>query len=1839
MEAARPLPKPRTVFMSARRLVDDQPTANYKNERFEEENNKEVNLNEDNIKESNIKEDLKTDGNKNVQSNVNGGFEIKRPKIISKGSREEERTRNDPSTRHNLVVGGIVPSFRQPVVERTVPRVDQPILNRSAQSVRQPTVDRSVSSFEQPIVGTKVNEKDQHCTSTFFTEANQNELDSQVPDSPACTCESSHLQYFDFSKPSRHSTTTFDIQNSTHGFGSEEKFESKDDHGASTSNENTTTIFQSPTTFFHSLSDTEQRQNANIDPNQSLGNKTVDVQPVRAVQCVQSLPPNDISANDQLRDRRMSKSLKLEDVIAASNEERPKFNLESLVAPVLLDQNNVQKENLQGLRMSIPLQTEQNQLLWQKIIYSHPIWYLQGQSRHTVSHLLQVMQPGNFIVRSSSRADSMALSIKVSPTQVRHYLIEKYKNGVRLEKSVKVFKSLPFLIQYYCQNSDGIVTCLRLPEEILQCDSLMCLQKLALLGPDFWSRQMSRPHRPPSYCSTQNGDQFSVRSLQMSKSMCGSAQEFDARQLDSPPTRRRSTLRLGTATVQDYSTEMKPEKSRIQMGTACSGNANQLRKSYSAFSGISMADSPQTRKRMEKGQKLRKPTKFFKNLFSSNTNINNNYDPKDGYTVQSDYFVPGIKRTVSSSQSEASLWSSSDWTPNCDQCHRSGRSNDRPVITKTFPSTTSISSVGSSTAASLKKGLTNRLLSFRGQQNSKERVGQQPLTKDRIGQPTAIGVQPACKLVQPAPRPGVIGRKSKDDMCEQMNAIKARKMPLRRGNTDLSAHRLAVYQPSTLTRERSATFVKSSPPTTAVPPMVPPHGRLNAEAMQKCIDEMRMRKIDNNNSFSSSSTYSAKNDSSNEDKPAKSSMNNNNRLSVPNLNENENSDNENIKAPTAKLGRNGNGELQTINEGLITPVVRRKHPQRQFVRIPPNNSELSSTLPRDLPSSASSTSSTSSTHSKDDYSLRDQITAAGDYQRRPYQTSSPRLLNTSQRIQSQSPRSVHQSKASASFGDRSKTFDSDRSKNSEGFGARYQDSESYTGSLKASEGYPTGRSKDLEAYGQGLKDSEGYNQRVGNSELYTGSYKDSQPYQRSKDSEYFTNSPKNSETYSSSYKPANLSPAQASESSTALDISPRSELSSTTNRPDRFTQWRKNQEDASSQTNPVSTNWSAVNEELKSRHNVAKVKPQPVQRTLCKFMDTEAQRPSEYAEIHENFEKKDLEEDDCVSVAGTVFNEPWDSNAWENLLDIVHFYDEKPTKAKAKAVYLECCANETIAEEDDNLSCSAGSAASTCSKTSFPNQTLHSNSDVEVQEVPLSVDDAPDSDDHFEQFDNFKTEPLTINDNRNWTEVSKRIPSEPGTFDSRRGKSSSLMNVNEDYRFMSPLLDTRSMKHRAMTPGMYGQSHLCDSMDELSMTLPSVLPAISPARLRSTDRMPDPGFRIQRYVEQLATDSTTTFGATLQQFIECTIDAGESDPHVVIRNVRQFLNGIKNYLVKNGEADLLQVIEEESSKLNPNEFLNIDAILEAVLHKILLVPIKPHLYHLMCRENIRNGSFETLTANLSKVRTMRPEQLGFPKGTIAPDSKKMEQVRSCLRKMQSHYSPLKKLENLLKALNVVVGPNRSLIRSSKKLPAADELIRWLVFLLARTSSVSCEVEAWYMWELLPQQLLTTGDAAYYLSTLLSAVHVLKNLDSIQRLKFMSNEPNFSTPQSSLRCCIEEASDAYIRVAIPDEQKGSIEYHTFPAVAQMNVARLCRVIAHQLAITNPEDYGLCVLYDGYETCLNANECPDAIRQQLNDTGKPHLFAYKRHDAKIAWPSSAVQLTSTCAKSPSQHSHLI
>ncbi len=45
-------------------------------------------------------------------------------------------------------------------------------------------------------------------------------------------------------------------------------------------------------------------------------------------------------------------------------------------------------------------------------------------------------------------------------------------------------------------------------------------------------------------------------------------------------------------------------------------------------------------------------------------------------------------------------------------------------------------------------------------------------------------------------------------------------------------------------------------------------------------------------------------------------------------------------------------------------------------------------------------------------------------------------------------------------------------------------------------------------------------------------------------------------------------------------------------------------------------------------------------------------------------------------------------------------------------------------------------------------------------------------------------------------------------------------------------------------------------------------------------------------------ESGTLFGRVTAEFIRCAKESAERDPRVLMRNMRQFMNGLKNYLLR-----------------------------------------------------------------------------------------------------------------------------------------------------------------------------------------------------------------------------------------------------------------------------------------------------------------------------------------------------
>lgn len=125
-----------------------------------------------------------------------------------------------------------------------------------------------------------------------------------------------------------------------------------------------------------------------------------------------------------------------------------------------------------------------------------------------------------------------------------------------------------------------------------------------------------------------------------------------------------------------------------------------------------------------------------------------------------------------------------------------------------------------------------------------------------------------------------------------------------------------------------------------------------------------------------------------------------------------------------------------------------------------------------------------------------------------------------------------------------------------------------------------------------------------------------------------------------------------------------------------------------------------------------------------------------------------------------------------------------------------------------------------------------------------------------------------------------------------------------------------------------------------------------------------PGEAVSAYALTLAHDPTTTFSRNIENFITCTKDSRELSPQIMMRNMRQFMSGMKNYLVKHGEGEFHNEVQRACGRLKSDEFLNLDTILEGVMHKLVVLPLREHLYGLFVDYYSKTNDIQLLVDNV-----------------------------------------------------------------------------------------------------------------------------------------------------------------------------------------------------------------------------------------------------------------------------------
>lgn len=256
------------------------------------------------------------------------------------------------------------------------------------------------------------------------------------------------------------------------------------------------------------------------------------------------------------------------------------------------------------------------------------------------------------------------------------------------------------------------------------------------------------------------------------------------------------------------------------------------------------------------------------------------------------------------------------------------------------------------------------------------------------------------------------------------------------------------------------------------------------------------------------------------------------------------------------------------------------------------------------------------------------------------------------------------------------------------------------------------------------------------------------------------------------------------------------------------------------------------------------------------------------------------------------------------------------------------------------------------------------------------------------------------------------------------------------------------------------------------------------------------GSSIRAYALLLAADKTTVFSQNIDNFIQCTMEGKEASPHVVMRNIRQFMSGMKNYLVKHGEREFEKEVEKERLKLKANEFLNLDAILEGVMMRLVVRPLREHVYKLFVEHYGATGSLNTLADSIQYAHNKHIQELGVRPTIIPPSDSNLNLILKYIERLQKSDSPLDKLENLLSAISTIFNSVKHSNCDKHVTLGADDLLPLLVWVLVRGKVVDAEIEAEFMWGLLHPSLLT-GEGGYYLTTLSSAVHVLKTFKTSQ----------------------------------------------------------------------------------------------------------------------------------------------
>lgn len=243
--------------------------------------------------------------------------------------------------------------------------------------------------------------------------------------------------------------------------------------------------------------------------------------------------------------------------------------------------------------------------LMERLLRTHPVWFLPGLQRGGSVHLLQGKEIGAFIVRGSSQKNTMAISVRLprdAGPYIEHYLIQSHEGLLNLESSRFKFDSIPALVAHYSNCCDELPVQLSLPRGLREAKNRQQLMSLALLGSEFWRCPIATPEMEETSLHSQiksPTDTSGIGTMELS-----------------------SSLKQKNSIFSKFSLRGNNNNGNQQLVETPSDTASSL-SSFAVSGGQSQMLSPQSPDNLF----ITSPTVEFCNLKSSSSSINNLNSP------------------------------------------------------------------------------------------------------------------------------------------------------------------------------------------------------------------------------------------------------------------------------------------------------------------------------------------------------------------------------------------------------------------------------------------------------------------------------------------------------------------------------------------------------------------------------------------------------------------------------------------------------------------------------------------------------------------------------------------------------------------------------------------------------------------------------------------------------------------------------------------------------------------------------------------------------------------------------------------------------------------------------------------------------------------------------------------------------------------------------------------------------------------------------------------------------------------------------------------------------------